>query len=219
MEKEVSGDKLLYVVGPQRLQNELMSSFLERETGIKCEGLNDLRDIPGGDDRDTGQPRLILWDFLRKDLKTILSEFESYGEKRFSQDIFVLFNVTQGMGIEEAAIDWGIKGVFYENDPMEYYPRGVRAVFDGELWLSREIMTRHILKRNRSNHISKKDAAFLSRREVEVISMVAIGCTNEEIADNLCISHNTVKTHLYNIFKKIDVPNRLQAALWAVKNL
>ena len=212
-------DKLIYIVGPQRLQNELLASFLERETDLESEGLNDLRDIPGGDDRDDGRPRLILWDFLGKDLKTCLSDLESYGEKRFSRDFFVLFNVTQSLGIEETAIEWGIKGVLYKNDPMEYYPKGIQTVFNGELWLSREIMSRHILKAKRMGHISKKDAAFLTRREVEILSLVAIGFTNEKIADELYISHNTVKTHIYNIFKKIDVPNRLQAALWAAKNL
>jgi DNA-binding CsgD family transcriptional regulator len=49
--------------------------------------------------------------------------------------------------------------------------------------------------------------------------MVVSGATNEEIAARICISPHTVKTHIYNIFKKIKVPNRLQAALWAAKNL
>ena len=49
--------------------------------------------------------------------------------------------------------------------------------------------------------------------------MISTGAKNEEIAAELYISPNTVKTHIYNIFKKIDVPNRLQAVLWAAKNL
>jgi len=219
MAKEVSDDKHIYVVGNRRLQNELMTTFLERETGIKCKVLNDLRGISIEKDRDALGQRLILWDCLGKDLKTLLSDLESYGEDRFSLNLVVLFNVAQGLGIEETTVDWGIKGVFYEKDPVEYYPKGIMAVFSGELWLSRKIMTKQILKTKRRNHIYKKDVASLTRREAEVLSMVAIGCTNEEIADKLCISSSTVKTHLYNIFRKIDVPNRLQAALWAAKNL
>lgn len=49
-------------------------------------------------------------------------------------------------------------------------------------------------------------------------SLVAVGATNEEIAEKLCISPHTVKTHIFNIFNKIDVSNRLQAGLWAAKN-
>jgi LuxR family transcriptional regulator of csgAB operon len=61
--------------------------------------------------------------------------------------------------------------------------------------------------------------AGLTPREVEILAMVAVGAKNEEIAEKLHISPHTVKTHIYNIFKKIDVPNRLQAALWAASNL
>jgi len=49
--------------------------------------------------------------------------------------------------------------------------------------------------------------------------MVAVGATNDEISDKLCISPHTVKAHLYRIFRKINVPNRVQASLWAAQNL
>ncbi len=102
---------------------------------------------------------------------------------------------------------------------MEQFPKGVRAIFNGELWVSREIMTKCILEAKIHSNSSNKDLSILTRREIEILSMLAIGATNEEIADKLFISPNTVKTHIYNIFKKIRVPNRLQAALWAAKNL
>lgn len=219
MEKETPENKHIYIIGPRRLQNELLASFLERETGVGCTTLDRLGDLPVREVSEKELKRLIFWDFFHKDLKTFLSDIEAYGEEIFTRDPFLIFNVSEGLGIEEMAIEYRIKGVFYESDPLENYTKGVRAVFKGELWLSREVMSSHILKKIRSDHTSKKDVASLSRREVEVLSMVAIGCTNEEIADNLFISPNTVKTHIYNIFKKINVINRLQAALWAAKNL
>jgi DNA-binding NarL/FixJ family response regulator len=66
---------------------------------------------------------------------------------------------------------------------------------------------------------AKKDKALLTSREIEILAMISLGNKNEAIAEKLFISQNTVKTHIYNIFKKIDVPNRLQASLWAAKNL
>jgi LuxR family transcriptional regulator of csgAB operon len=48
---------------------------------------------------------------------------------------------------------------------------------------------------------------------------IASGSGNSEIADTWASAPTTVKTHVYNIYQKINVPNRLQAALWAAKNL
>ncbi len=66
---------------------------------------------------------------------------------------------------------------------------------------------------------SSTKSTILTSRQTEILALVSVGATNDEIADKLYLSPHTVKTHLYNIFKKINVPNRLQAALWAAKNL
>lgn len=64
-----------------------------------------------------------------------------------------------------------------------------------------------------------KGSDDLTERQIEILALIAVRATNEDIADRLCISHHTVKPHLYKIFKKINVPNRVRAALWAAKNL
>ncbi len=63
------------------------------------------------------------------------------------------------------------------------------------------------------------DDSGLTRREREILDLIASGFSNQQIADELFISPHTVKTHLHNIFKKINVKRRLQAALWAAENL
>jgi len=58
----------------------------------------------------------------------------------------------------------------------------------------------------------------LTRREYEVLILIAEGKNNKEIADDLFISEKTVKNHVSNIFKKIEVNDRTQAAIYAYKH-
>lgn len=58
----------------------------------------------------------------------------------------------------------------------------------------------------------------LTGQEAVVVSLLSMGCTNEEITEQLCVSRNTLKTHLRHIYSKLDVSDRTQAAIWAVRN-
>ena len=64
----------------------------------------------------------------------------------------------------------------------------------------------------------KVDDEKLTRREIEVLKLLAEGLFNKEIAYKLSISEKTVKNHVSNIFKKIGVFDRTQAAVYAIKN-
>ena len=77
------------------------------------------------------------------------------------------------------------------------------------------------MKKDKSYHLknSLKDNTILSLRETKMLTLLAVGHTNREIAEKFGISLHMVTTHMYNIFKKINAPNRLQATLWAAKNL
>lgn len=214
-------DKLVCVVGHRRLQNELMALFLERETGARCIECTEVSGIPEMKKGSAGEgfSKLIMFDCHGMDAGKALAMVEEPNDRKLSESLLALFNVTPGLGIEQDALRLGVRGVFYEQDPFELYPKGVRAIFQGELWVPRDIMTRCVLEDSGRPFARRKELSILTEREIEILTMVSAGAKNEEIAEKLCISPHTVKTHIYNIFKKIGVPNRLQAALWAAKNL
>ena len=211
---------MIYIVGPLRLQNELIASCLERETRAKCLVGEDICHVRFPDEpKCNGQPNLVLWDCQEIDTRSLLAGLRCCGVQKSSQDFVVLFNVCHGLDIEKICVGKGVRGFFYGHDSLPLFLKGIQAILKGQLWISRQIMSRCILENKDQDNPSKTDSIILSPREAEILAYLAVGATNEGIAKRHCISAHTVKTHLYNIYKKINVPNRLQAALWAAKNL
>jgi DNA-binding NarL/FixJ family response regulator len=210
--------KTIQIVSARKLQCDLMASYLTVSTGVTCKIVSDPGSIaanPQGPEHST----LVLLDCPERDPVKYFMALAVAGRRILSKYLVALFNVRPGIGIEERAVSWGIRGFFYETDSVDQMIKGIQTLFNGEMWLSRDIMARCIQSQRSPGDSFKKDVIFLTLREVEILSMVVSGATNEEIAARVCISPHTVKTHIYNIFKKIKVPNRLQAALWAAKNL
>ena len=196
----------------------MLASFLEREIGAKCHILESLGKIPKRNPVGTGHINLVLWDCFGKNVENCFVDYQANDNRIIQQDFLALFNISSGLGFEERMMSCGVHGFFYTHDSLEQMAKGVRAIFNGELWISRKIMAAS-LKKNNQYPIQRKNYSVLTPREVEILTMIATGATNANIADKLFISPHTVKTHIYNIFKKIDVPNRLQASLWGSKNL
>ncbi|HMQ56827.1 MAG TPA: response regulator transcription factor [Anaerolineae bacterium] len=118
-----------------------------------------------------------------------------------------------------AAIRSGAKGYLLKNlDPYELYNM-LEKVRDGEAAIS-GAMAAKILQEFRQPESVKEQAGevdALTDREIEVLEEVVTGATNKEIAERLHITENTVKIHLRNILEKLQVDNRIQAAIHAVK--
>jgi DNA-binding NarL/FixJ family response regulator len=209
----------IYIVGLCRVNNELLASFLEAENGAKCVAKKTIEDVVGTDDQETDKLKLVLLDCFAKDPERIFLEIESCLRDISKTSLMAVFNLIRGLRIEEELVIRGIRGIFYENDNPDHVARGVHALLEGETWISREVMSRFIPKTRVTRGLSATEMSVLSGREVEILSLVAQGAMNTEIAQKLYISRHTVKSHLYNIYKKIKVTNRLEAALWANENL
>jgi NarL family two-component system response regulator LiaR len=69
----------------------------------------------------------------------------------------------------------------------------------------------------RPQHLDE-DRSGLSAREIEVIALIAEGLTNQEIADRVFVSINSVKTYIRSAYRKIGIKNRSQAAVWAMEH-
>lgn len=209
----------VYVVGPGRLQNELMVCKLFCQTGIKCQVLDKLEQVPLYPDNSPAVRRLILLDVQGADHNSLLNILRELKLSALPGQLVALYNVKRSTGLETKALEVGIKGFFYDDDSVESFTKGVGNIFDGDIWVSRKQMVECLLLGHCNHHHIKSRDHNLTHREEEILSLVAEGRTNEQIAHQLCVSHHTIRTHVYNIFKKIHVSNRLQASNWASDHL
>ncbi len=147
--------------------------------------------------------------------------FEELGRARLPEHTYLaLINVRRDALWVADCVLHGVRGLFFTDDRFELVLRGIHALMSGAVWISRETLLAAATLPARE-HAGDGHGAIgaLTRREQEILGMICVGSTNQEIADKLFISTNTVKTHIYKIYKKIHVPNRMQAALWGAKNL
>ncbi len=115
------------------------------------------------------------------------------------------------------AVDIGVDGYILKDSESQELKKAIKAVKDGENYIQPSLIP--ALNNQLVNRDTDKDKiSSLTNRELEVLVQVANGMFNKEIAMNLNISERTVKNHISNIFKKIDVSDRTQAAVFAIKN-
>jgi LuxR family transcriptional regulator, positive regulator of biofilm formation len=208
---------MVYIIGKNQLQNDLLQSFIESQECFACASETELRaEILKMNDE--GHLILIL-DSSMADVHFLNKNGNLTRAIRQSHCHPILFNVKADQGIEKKAIQCGIKGVFYCNDPKEHLIKGLHAVLAGELWFPRKVISDYILTEEK--HRLEDDGGFpqVTLRERQILAELSKGASNQEIADNLHISQHTVKTHIYNCYRKIGVSNRLQATIWASRHL
>lgn len=117
--------------------------------------------------------------------------------------------------IATRAAEGGARGYVLKSTRLSGVADAIRAVAGGGIWIDPELPRRvfDVFQRAAGNGTQATGLADLTRREREVLASVAEGISNQEIAQKLCISEQTVKTHLTRIFAKLAVRNRLAAAL------
>jgi DNA-binding NarL/FixJ family response regulator len=114
----------------------------------------------------------------------------------------------------------GASGYLLKDATIEEIASGVRAAAAGQSFVSPRV-GHHVLGRLRgqagTGENRTADEAKLTERELDILRLVAEGCDNDEIAERLYLSPRTVKNHVSSILAKLDMDNRVQAAVYAVR--
>lgn len=212
----------VYIIGREGMLNELLLYFLEHSTNpsYNC-SLHESASLLNIQNTK-GTKNLVLCNCEDAFEHDQPHACERHIAAAPSDCYWACVNVPDDKKVAQTAISNGVHGIFYEKDSLAILKRGITAILNGELWFSRNIMSATLSNLvDRNTHKSSQEIADridLTKREKEVLKLIALGKTNEEIADKLSISALTVKTHVSNIYRKINVPNRIQAIFWTTKN-
>lgn len=118
------------------------------------------------------------------------------------------------------ALKIGAEGYILKDAEADVLIEAIRTVFNGQTYIQPNMTNELIKEYNRITmpENEKKEDNTLTTREIEVLELIAEGMINKEIAKKLYISEKTVKNHVSNIFRKLDVSDRTQAAIYAFKH-
>ncbi len=116
------------------------------------------------------------------------------------------------------AVELGVDGYVLKDSDSSVLKKAIFSINRGETFIQPELAPMLKVKmEEKNNYINNYDDS-LTKREIEVLKLLAEGLFNKEIAYMLAISEKTVKNHVSNIFKKINVSDRTQAAVYAIRN-
>lgn len=211
--------RYIYVVGSIRFERDLIIDYISTHTAARWFQAESLDEVPVSNQGVPFGRKLILIDTHNLTRERLIQLLSSQAWKLQAHNLMALFNVLREHEIEKLALRCGVRGFLYTDDRAEDLVNGICAINSGEFWISRRILCECLQDSYVGRELPVPDGHSLSEREVELLQVLATGASNEAIAELLFISPHTVKTHLHNIFHKINVGNRLQAVLWAKENL
>ncbi|MDI3477525.1 MAG: two-component system, NarL family, response regulator DegU [Thermoanaerobacterium sp.] len=110
------------------------------------------------------------------------------------------------------ALKIGVEGYILKDADSDELIKAIRTISNGGVYIHPSLVSEI---ENLDVDECKKE---LTDREMQILNLIAEGYSNKEIADKLFLSEKTVKNHVYNIFRKLDVKDRTQAAIYLLKN-
>jgi len=138
--------------------------------------------------------------------------------KELAPDIRVLMLTMHGDGeVVADAVRAGASGYLVKDCSTDEIAAAVRMVAAGETVLSPQLAASMLGELRRIEHAGEDNGGVISHREVEVLQLIADGCSTPDVAEKLYISQKTVKNHLASIYQKLDARDRTHAVVQAVR--
>lgn len=204
--------KRLWLIGPKNLQNSLLLGHLQQTINHNCAIIDP---YTKADNKHFKSKHLICIDAsnMNYDRYQQILDWLPNGNKVF----FINLDTDTE---HERLLQWSnVCGFFYKGDDHDHIKHGLQSILKGELWFSRKLLSRFVVKNRKNPSKTPASLQALTKREKQILNLSASGAKNAEIAQVLNVSTHTVKTHMYNLFKKIEVTNRIQAINWAKEYL
>lgn len=176
----------------------------EASDGVEC--LEKLKNI---------NPDILLLD-INMPNKNGIEVLEELKKNKNSVKVLIL-TVHSEVEYLVKAIDIGANGYILKDSGSIELKNAINAIISDDSYIQPSLLPA-LNSRLINRDMDKEKLDSLTKRELEILKQVAEGMFNKEIANNLSISERTVKNHISNIFKKIDVSDRTQAAVFAIKN-
>ncbi|WP_045860694.1 LuxR C-terminal-related transcriptional regulator [Teredinibacter purpureus] len=202
----VQGNNIVLFSANSSLQTGLLAKLIGEELQLDCSVHRELGSVPAG-------TNVILIDCNGQDLET-LSEFVREIQNTLENVNAALLNA-EYESEQESLLDWPcVSGLFYVDSEQEQLIRGLKCLLEGDFWVPRRLLHTFLDKNRKAPSNIKRPNVKLTKREKQILKLIKEGATNADISESLSVSEHTVKSHLYNVYKKIGVRNRLEASNW-----
>ncbi len=165
---------------------------------------------------EISKPQVLLLD-INMPKKNGIEVLEEMKRKNSKVKVIILTVHDEVEYLVTAIEDIGVDGYILKDSDSAELIKAIKTVVSGEQYIQSKLVPA-MNKKLMTKDSDKYKIESLTSRELQVLIEVANGMFNKEIATSLNISERTVKNHVSSIFKKIDVSDRTQAAVFAIKN-
>ncbi len=209
---DISTNQQLWLLGQKNIQNSLLLGVLQQKLDFDSKIIDPYSQA---DNTRILPSHLICIDAAGLKYDRCIQVLEQLPEK----NPVIFINLESNSQHEQLLLWPNVCGFFYKAQSHQHICNGIASILKGELWFSRKLLSR-FMSASRKTPTSTPSSVFsLTKREKEILHLSSSGAKNAEIANALNVSTHTVKTHMYNLFKKINVSNRIQAINWAKQHL